>query len=187
MFEAAQAVALVAFVLVAIVVVIGAGRTGRLLARTREAEVFRESVLDLARRVELSLGSVSERVDAVRRGDVEPDSIAENIAAALDAVGRYASEARALTGPREAWAARDEIVLEVERLGRALDMVEHGCAIRSGRRKGEGGAEAETSIKRGYLNLLHAREAVARHADDAVRLAEGASPVRRFGRRGHSM
>jgi hypothetical protein len=32
--------------------------------------------------------------------------------------------------------------------------------------------EAETSIKRGYLNLLHAREAIARHALAAAKLPD---------------
>ena len=43
-------------------------------------------------------------------------------------------------------------------------MVEHGCAILavgSGRHRE---LEAQTAIKRGYLNVLHAREAIARHA-----------------------
>jgi len=36
-------------------------------------------------------------------------------------------------------------------------------AVRRGNRELEG----QTSIKRGYLNLLHAREAIARHAASA--------------------
>ncbi len=31
-------------------------------------------------------------------------------------------------------------------------------------RRGARDLEAQTSIKRGYLNLIHAREAIARHA-----------------------
>ena len=30
--------------------------------------------------------------------------------------------------------------------------------------------QAQTAIKRGYLNVLHAREAIARHAADAATL-----------------
>ena len=43
-------------------------------------------------------------------------------------------------------------------------MVEHGAAILAQVRRGGRELEAQTSIKRGYLNLIHAREAIARHA-----------------------
>ena len=38
--------------------------------------------------------------------------------------------------------------------------------------------EAQTSLKRGYLNLLHAREAIVRHALAADSLSIDASPHR---------
>jgi hypothetical protein len=75
------------------------------------------------------------------------------------------------------------MIAEIERAGRALEMVEHGVIVRARGRRHETAPEAETAIKRGYLNLLHAREAIARHALEAIELAEEASPVRKFGRR----
>lgn len=181
--EAAQLIALIAFLAVAAFVIVGVRRAGGVLARTREAETFRGDVADLARRVEVSLAAVSDRVDGVRRGAADAETIGPNLAAALDAVERYGAEARALNGPREAGAARSGLIDEIDRAGRALAMVEHGVVVRARGRRLEAGAEAETAIKRGYLNLLHAREAIARHAGDAIELAEQASPVRRFGRR----
>ena len=59
---------------------------------------------------------------------------------------------------------RDDLVAELERAGRALAMVEHGATILASVRGGARELEAQTSIKRGYLNLIHAREAIARHA-----------------------
>ena len=41
-------------------------------------------------------------------------------------------------------------------------MVEHGATIMVHVRRGSRELEAQTAIKRGYLNLLHAREAIAR-------------------------
>ncbi|MCI0346404.1 MAG: hypothetical protein L0221_13325 [Chloroflexi bacterium] len=181
--EAAQVIALLAFLILAAFVIVAARRTGWLLARTREAETFRVDIGDLARRIEVSLAAVSDRIDAVRRGAAPAETIGPNLAAALDAVERYTTEARTLHGPREASRARSEMIAEVERAGRALSMVEHGVVVRMRGRRGEAGPEAETAIKRGYLNLLHAREAIARHALDAIELAEEASPVRKFGRR----
>jgi hypothetical protein len=43
-------------------------------------------------------------------------------------------------------------------------MVEHGRSIQASARSGGREVEAQTSIKRGYLNLIHAREAIARQA-----------------------
>ena len=50
-------------------------------------------------------------------------------------------------------------------------MVEHGTTMMLTVRGGPRELEAQTSIKRGYLNLIHAREAIARHALDAEALA----------------
>ena len=57
-------------------------------------------------------------------------------------------------------------------------MVEHGATILASVRRGQRELEAQTSIKRGYLNLIHAREAIARHAARAEALDPGRSPKR---------
>lgn len=181
--ETAQVVALIAFLLVTIAMAFGARRTNAFLRRTREAEGFRGNVADLARRIEISLGDVSALIDLVRRREVEPDTISANLVAARDAVDRYADEAKALAAPTIAVRHRDAIVHELERAGRALDLVAHGCHLYGSGRRLERGTEAETAVKRGYLNLIHARESIADQAKVAVERAEDASPVRRIQRR----
>ena len=141
--------------------------TGKIVARTREVEHFRGAVKDLAARVDASLGSAAGQIDAVRRRQVDPDLIGETVVAAIDAVRRYAEEARALRGPRQADRIRADLVAELERAQRALEMVEHGTSIMVNIRRGPRELEAQTAIKRGYLNLIHAREAFARRALDA--------------------
>jgi hypothetical protein len=141
--------------------------TGRIVARTREVEQFRGSVKDLAARVDASLGGAAGQIDAVRRRQVDPDLIAETLTAAIDAVRRYIDEARGLRGPRQAARIRSDLVAELERAERALEMVEHGTSIMLTVRRGPRELEAQTAIKRGYLNLIHAREAFARRALDA--------------------
>ena len=79
--------------------------TGRIVARTREVELFRSSVRDLAARVDASLGGAAGQIDAVRRRQVGPDTIVETIDAAKDAVERYIDEAKAIRGPRMALAS----------------------------------------------------------------------------------
>jgi len=55
-------------------------RTGRVIAESRETEGYRRSVRDLATRVDISLGGVVERIDAVRRHHEPPTAIADNLA-----------------------------------------------------------------------------------------------------------
>ena len=181
--ETAQVVALVAFLFVAIGVALGARRTGSILSRTREAEGFRGDIGDLARRVEASLSGVSVLIDGVRRRDTEPESISASLTAAREAVERYADEARALAAPAIAVPHRDAIVYELERAGRALELVAHGCILFGTGRRIEMGTEADTAVKRGYLNLIHARESIVEQAKLAIERAEDASPVRRIQRR----
>ena len=155
---------LVAFLVLAVGFGVVLRRAGRIVARTREVENFRSSVRELAARIDQSLDGAVGRIDAVRRQQLAADTVAATIEAATDAIARYTDEARALHGPPLAQAIRDDLVFELERADRALKMVDHGATIlaqviRRGREM-----EAQTSIKRGYLNLVHAREAIIRHA-----------------------
>jgi len=52
----------------------------------------------------------------------------------------------------------------LERSARALEMIEHGRAIQASARSGGREIEAQTAIKRGYLNVLHARESISHQA-----------------------
>ncbi len=169
--ELAILLPLAAFLILAALFAMFLRRAGRLIAATRDVEKFRRQVDDLAVRIETSLGEVSSRVDAVRRSQLDAAAVADDLAASLDAVDRYADECRALRPPTDGDAIRDGIVAELERARRALEMVEHGCAIQASARAGSRGLEAQTAIKRGYLNVLHAREAIARHATEARDLA----------------
>jgi hypothetical protein len=182
--ELPQLLALVAFVATAGAVTLGVRATGGMLARTRQAEGFRGDVGDLARRIETSLGDVAMLVDDVRRRASAADGILENVDLAMDAVARYEAEVHALGGPPDAAPHRDAMAWELQRAARALELIEHGCRMATSGRREERGPEADTSIKRGYLNLIHAREAIADHAVAAEAAAEAASPIRRFQHRG---
>jgi hypothetical protein len=160
------AIPIVAFVALVLIFTFVLRRTGRIVGLTREVERFRRSVDDLSGRIDTSLGGVIDRIDAVRRHQVPPDSIGDNLAAARDAVERYEQEASKLHGPVPADDVRAALLAELERAGRALEMVAHGCDLLSATRSGYRELEAQTAVKRGYLNALHAREAIARHAAD---------------------
>lgn len=170
MIEAAVILPLLAFLVLAAMFLLFLRRAGRLGAATRDVERFRRQVGDLAARAELSLGEMSGRIDSIRRGSLSAAAVTDDLTASLDAVQRYADEARGLRAPHDGSPIRDALVAELERAKRALEMVEHGCTIQVTLRAGSRGLEAQTAIKRGYLNLLHAREAIARHAQEAADL-----------------
>ena len=92
-------------------------------------------------------------------------------------MGLYADEARALHPPVDGTRIQAGLVGELERAARAIGMIEHGCAIQISARAGARELEAQTAIKRGYLNVLHAREAINRHRIEAAALRP-ADPTR---------
>ncbi len=170
MTELAVLLPLAAFVALAAGLVVVFRRTDSIARRTREVEGFKTAIRGLAGRVETSLEGATSRIDAVRRQQVAADTIGPTIDAATDAVTRYIAEARALDGPTRAIAIRDALVADLERAERALAMVDHGATILARTRRRGRELEAQTALKRGYLNLMHAREAVARHAAEAEEL-----------------
>jgi hypothetical protein len=175
--ELAILLPLVAFLVLAVGFAVVLRRAGRIVARTREVENFRSSVRELAARIDQSLEGAAGRIDAVRRQQLAADTIGATIEAATDAIARYTDEARALHGPPPAVAIRDDLVAELERADRALAMVEHGATILAQVRRRGRELEAQTSIKRGYLNLVHAREAIVRHAARAEELEANLAPA----------
>jgi hypothetical protein len=163
---------ILAFIALASGLIVVFRRTGRIVARTREVEGFRSSVHDLTTRIEASLSGATSRIDLVRHGELGPQALTDTLEVATVAVDRYLAEARALHGPRLAMEIRGEVVLGLERAGRALATVEHGTSIMASARGGARELEAQTSIKRGYLNLIHAREAISRQATRVDALAK---------------
>lgn len=155
------AIPLVLFALLALTFLLVLRRAGRVVAATREMDGFRQTAGDLAARTAASLAGAGERIDAVRRRQVAPDTIGETLGAAREAMERYRAEAEALVAPTGYDPLRVRLAEEMGRGARALEMVDHGCATLSAASVGRArDAEGQTAIKRGYLNILHARDAV---------------------------
>ena len=176
MFEPAILLPIAAFIALAAGLAFVFRGTGRIVARARELETFRAGVNDLTARVDASLGGAVGQIDAVRRRQVDPGAIMETLVAATDAMERYSAEAKGLRGPRKAQGIRSELVAELERAQRALGMVEHGTSIMVAVPRGPRELEAQTSIKRGYLNLIHARASIARCALEAREFVSDRDP-----------
>ena len=141
-------------------------RIGILLAEQKETSAFRSSVKDLAGRIDATLAAIVSQIDAVRRQQVEADTISASLDTTMAALLAYEAEARALTGPPVIATPKAELIAELDRADRALEMVEYGCSIMMSADHGHRFSEAQTAIKRGYLNVLHSRDAIARHAAD---------------------
>ena len=178
MVELARILALLAFVALAIAVVIFARRLGRAVAETRSRQSFRRAAGDIVGRACTSLDGVATRIDAVRRQTLDAHLVTDNLEAASEAVRRYTEEAEALAvSTGEAREVRDGILTELQRADRALRLAEHGVTILTSAARLRGRElEAQTSIKRGYLGLLHAREALMRHGARAEELVNLAQP-----------
>jgi len=170
----AQAIALAVFVILLAVVVTLVRRLARWLARTRELIAFREAAQDVGRRAEAPLSTISERVDLVRRGALAGEEITAELADAMVLSAGFAFQARQLHPPAGSQLIQTGLVEEFERTWRALEMIDYGCRIKEVGSRREHDPEAQTAIKRGYLNLLHAREAVAGHAAAAAAMTVSA-------------
>ncbi|HET7677619.1 MAG TPA: hypothetical protein VFK38_07180 [Candidatus Limnocylindrales bacterium] len=158
--------------LVAFVVIGFSRRAGAALARSRELARFRRDSAGLAERAEALLGPLIARVDAVRHHQLPPGEVEPELQSGLEALGLLAGEARELGAPGELHGHVAAAADELEHARRAVEMVLHGCRMAGGAGGRSTELEGQTSIKRGYLNLLHARDAVREHALRAQAAAE---------------
>lgn len=155
---------LAAFLALSVLFVAVLRRASQVFSETRDAMNFRRGVAEISRRAGFAIDSIGRPIDGLRRRELGPDAILGDLEAAQATIDRCRGEARALRAPTAMLALRDVLADELERAGRALDSVEYGRSILAAGVRDWRGPEAGTSIKRGYLNLLHAREAIERHA-----------------------
>jgi hypothetical protein len=134
-----------------------ARRMSILIARTRDVERLQRSVESMDRRLGAVVEPLVVRVDAILRHAGDAEGLARDVVPAQGILLDLAAEARALQLPASLAAQGAVLVHEIGRAVRAVDLVAHGMdALFAGRGHKEG--EAQTSLKRGALNLRHARE-----------------------------
>ena len=152
------------------------------LALAREAAGFRSAAAGLGGRVDALLAQLARRTDAVRRGTMPPGELVEELRAAVATLDDDAVAAHGLVAPLGAGQLRDAIADDVSRGSRAAEMILHGCQLAAEGRGRATEREAQTNIKRGYLNLLHARESLTAHLAHAARTEPDRPTVRRISR-----
>jgi hypothetical protein len=173
------AVPLVLFVALAATFFFVLHRAAQVMAGTREVDAFRASVQDLVGRADVSLTEVAEQIDRVRRHQVDPGAIGANLEEAAEDLSRYAEEGERMRAPMGHDGLRATLLEELARSGRALDVVRHGCDSLATARGGPREVEGQTSVKRGYLNVLHARDALRRVGREATRIRPPAADQQR--------
>lgn len=138
-------------------------RASGALRAARRVEQFQQDAAQIGARLDALLGATIPRVDAVRRHELEASAILEELDAAIATLDDELVRAQALTAPSTYTESRLGIVSEIGHAQRALAMVQHGCELTVAPRARARATESQIAIKRGYLNLLHAREALVRH------------------------
>jgi hypothetical protein len=159
-------VSLVLFAALAVAFTVILVRAGRVVADTRVADAFRRDGTALADRAIAHVGDAASHIDRVRRRIDPPAALDDILPGTLEALAGLVAEAAALEPPPELEVLRSTMASELERAIRAAEHVRHGGALMGTTNGRPREVEGETSIKRGYLNLLHAREALQEVAAD---------------------
>jgi hypothetical protein len=160
-------------------------RMSVLVGRTRDLERFQQGSRAVDGRLASTIEPLVSRLDEIRRRAGDPQALAEQLEPAQATLRLLADDARRLRPPAPLRSLAAAVVEEVERAGRAADMVEHGLdALVAGRSGRE--LEAQTSLKRGALNLRHAREASARLVAEIERVRPADLVARRGAGSGRS-
>ena len=168
--------------LVALAIVLFVRRASGALRETRQVERFQAESAALGMRLDVLLAATISRVDAVRRHELPPADAVPDLESAIAQLDAALGDAEALDPPDGFASSRHGVIAEIRHAQRALDMVLHGCDVISGPRARSRYPESQISVKRGYLNLLHAREALARHAADLAAARDAAQSAWRTSR-----
>jgi hypothetical protein len=164
--EAIRLAALIAFIAIAGLVAYAVLRTREVGRESRESQALRTTAASLAGRVDATLAAVLASVDEVRRHRMPPADALPEVGAAITAVDGYAEEVGNLQVPATAVGIRDNLVADLGRAERALDRIQHGCRQLVGASRRIGDTDEQATVRRGYLELQHAREAFATHVSE---------------------
>jgi hypothetical protein len=144
----------------------------------RSAQSLR-SASDVAHRSELRIGQLAADLDGLRRQGLEPEAAGGILASGTADLSSLTAEARAARD-RTNQPAVAALVDDLERANRFLELIDHGRQLMIG--GDAGGGEGRTSVKRGYLNLLHVRDAIRQRGVE-IRAASAPIPALRATRR----
>jgi hypothetical protein len=123
----------------------------------RELEKYRTEVGERTTRIDATLATLAEAIDALRRRDMEVEEALEHLQAGEDELDAVADELREMLAPEELHSLHMEYEANLERALRGIVTAERGCAITRLPHRPPDDEEPFTYWKRGHLNVLHAR------------------------------
>ena len=138
-------------------------RMSTLTTRTHDLEHFQAAVDSLDRRFEGVTQPLLRGLDAARRHAGDPAGLPDLVTEAQAVIDELTGETSALAAPEGLAPVVTAMTGDLERAGRAVMFVEHGLGMMTNTSIGRD-LEAQTSLKRGALNLRHARDAFAARA-----------------------
>jgi hypothetical protein len=138
-------------------------RLSTLMGRTRTLERYQKHSTQLSTRLTATAEPFILQLDEIRRRSGDPRGLADAMPGAQDALRAIADEGRASKVPKGLMREGTLFVTELERAVRAAELVGHGLDALVADRGGRD-LEAQTSLKRGVLNLRHASDAATRIA-----------------------
>jgi hypothetical protein len=156
-------------VVLALLFLVTLRRMSALVARTRGLERFQRGIDSIDRRFSGFALPLVKALDDTRRSPGDPALLREQVGEAQDVLAVLRDELRDLAAPGALAQATTALAGELERAARAASLLEHGLGALEGTSRGRD-LEAQTSLKRGTLNLRHAHEAFGRVASEVARV-----------------
>jgi hypothetical protein len=165
--DAVRLAALIGFVALAGLVVYVVLRSRTVGRESRESLAFRRSVAALHLEVDATLAAVLSVVDEVRHHRLAAVDALPAIDQSVQAVRGQAASVAALPATAAGADGGARLAEDLARAERALDRIQHGVWMLADATARIGDLEGQTAVKRGYLELQHARDAFARDATTA--------------------
>lgn len=166
--DAIRIAALVAFIVLAGIVLYIVMRSRAVGRESRESLAFRQSVATLLPAVDATLLSALSVVDEVRRHRLAAVDALPTIDRTLEIVREHAAAVNAVVATPAEAGHKARLAEDVARAERALDRIEHGVRTLADATVRIGDLEGQEVVRRGYLELQHARDAFARDAGVAM-------------------
>lgn len=158
--------------LIVFVLAVFVQRASRALARVRAMAAFERDTVVLSSRVGSIIDQFIGRMDAVRRRQVDVADIRGELAVVHGEVASAREAMEAWRTPESLSEARGALAEDLDRLARALEMIDFGVELTAGGDRRQREMESQTAAKRGYLALRHARDSLADHVAAVSDLAE---------------
>ena len=171
--DAIRVAALLGFIVVSGIVLYIVMRSRAVGRESRESLAFRQAVGTLSPAVDATLLAALSVVDEVRRHRLAAVDALPSIDRSLEVVREHRAAVAAIVATPGEAGHKARLTDDLERAERALDRIDHGVRTLADATVRIGDVEGQTVVKRGYLELQHARDAFAR---DALAAAATATP-----------